>query len=229
MRLRNVPGAGEQLAGSPWVVQNPPAAKGRWHEIFGNDRPLRLEIGSGKGRFIVTLAAQNPQINYIAMDRYSSVLVRALAKQEDALLPNLRFVCYDAALLESLFDKGELDRIYLNFSDPWPKERHARRRLPSREFLRLYDRVLAPDGTVEFKTDNRTLFDFAVDEADAGGFVIDALTYDLHRDPVMNEGNVMTEYEEKFSVKGNPICKYILSKKAGRAGLKRSVPIVKSS
>ncbi|MDO4283964.1 MAG: tRNA (guanosine(46)-N7)-methyltransferase TrmB [Eubacteriales bacterium] len=215
MRLRNVPGAREHLAESPWVIQEPQEQKGRWREVFGNDHPLRLEIGSGKGRFIVQLAAENPDVNYIGMDRYSSVLVRALAKQEEALLPNLRFLCYDAELLGSVFEKGELDRIYLNFSDPWPKERHARRRLPSKEFLRLYDTLLSPEGTVEFKTDNRTLFDFAVGEVEAGGFVIDALTYNLHRDPVMNEGNIMTEYEEKFSVKGNPICKYVISRRTG--------------
>ncbi len=213
MRLRNVPGSKEHLAESPWVVQDPPAAKGKWQEIFGNDHPCRLEIGSGKGRFIVELAARNPDINYIGMDKYSSVLIRALAKQEEAELPNLRFLCYDAELLGNVFEKGELDRIYLNFSDPWPKERHARRRLPSKEYLRLYDQLLPAEGTIEFKTDNRALFDFAVEEVAESVFQIDALTYDLHRDSVLNEGNIMTEYEEKFSVKGNPICKYILSRK----------------
>lgn len=213
MRLRNVPGSKEHLAESPWVVQDPPAAKGKWQEIFGNDHPCRLEIGSGKGRFIVELAARNPDINYIGMDKYSSVLIRALVKQEEAELPNLRFLCYDAELLGNVFEKGELDRIYLNFSDPWPKERHARRRLPSKEYLRLYDQLLPAEGTIEFKTDNRALFDFAVEEVAESVFQIDALTYDLHRDSVLNEGNIMTEYEEKFSVKGNPICKYILSRK----------------
>ncbi len=213
MRLRNVPGSKEHLAESPWVVQDPPAAKGKWQEIFGNDHPCRLEIGSGKGRFIVELAARNPDINYIGMDKYSSVLIRALAKQEEAELPNLRFLCYDAELLGNVFEKGELDRIYLNFSDPWPKERHARRRLPSKEYLRLYDQLLPAEGIIEFKTDNRALFDFAVEEVAESVFQIDALTYDLHRDSVLNEGNIMTEYEEKFSVKGNPICKYILSRK----------------
>lgn len=213
MRLRNVPGSKEHLAESPWVVQDPPAAKGKWQEIFGNDHPCRLEIGSGKGRFIVELAARNPDINYIGMDKYSSVLIRALAKQEEAELPNLRFLCYDAELLGNVFEKGELDRIYLNFSDPWPKERHARRRLPSKEYLRLYDQLLPAEGTIEFKTDNRALFDFAVEEVAESVFQINALTYDLHRDSVLNEGNIMTEYEEKFSVKGNPICKYILSRK----------------
>lgn len=213
MRLRNVPGSKEHLAESPWVIQDPPAAKGKWQEIFDNDHPCRLEIGSGKGRFIVELAARNPDINYIGMDKYSSVLIRALAKQEEAELPNLRFLCYDAELLENVFEKGELDRIYLNFSDPWPKERHARRRLPSKEYLRLYDHLLPAEGTIEFKTDNRALFDFAVEEVAESVFQIDALTYDLHRDAVLNEGNIMTEYEEKFSVKGNSICKYILSRK----------------
>ena len=125
----------------------------------------------------------------------------------------MRYLRWEAELLADVFAPGEVDRIYLNFSDPWPKKSQAQRRLPSRQFLRLYNQLLAPGGTIEFKTDNRALFDFAVDEVPEGGFQIDALTYDLHNDPVMNEGNVMTEYERKFSAMGNPICKYILSRK----------------
>ena len=159
------------------------------------------------------LAQRHPEINYIGIEKYSSVLLRCLEKQEELQLQNLIFIRGDAELLNTYFAEGEIDRIYLNFSDPWPKERHARRRLPSSEYLRRYDRILKPEGVIEFKTDNRGLFDFAVDEVAQSVFEIRQITYDLHNDPVMNEGNIMTEYEEKFSKKGNKICKYILARK----------------
>jgi tRNA (guanine-N(7)-)-methyltransferase len=166
----------------------------------------------GKGRFIMDLAARNPDINYLGMERYESVLYRGLQKLEENPLPNLRLLCEDAALLPDFFEKGELDRIYLNFSDPWPKDRHAKRRLTSRQFLECYDKVLKGDGQIEFKTDNVGLFDFSLEEIDAAGWNLDAFTRDLHHDTAMNEGNIMTEYEEKFSSRGNPICKLITSR-----------------
>ena len=212
MRLRNIPGAPEYIASSPYVVHEPEKCAGTWKELFGNDRPLHLEIGTGKGRFIVQLAALHPEINYIGIEKYSSVLLKAVEKQEEAQLPNLKFIRGEAELIGTYFAKGEIDRIYLNFSDPWPKKRTAKRRLPSREFLRRYDDILSEDGTIEFKTDNRALFDFAVEEVPFSKFRIREITYDLHGDPVMNEGNIMTEYEEKFSAKGNLINKYILTR-----------------
>ena len=215
MRLRNVPGAREYLAESRWVVKEPDRLKGSWRAAFGEDRlncPLHIEIGTGKGKFITAMAESHPEINYVGIDRYSSVLYRAVRKQDEKALPNLLFVCYDAELILNLFGEGEVNRIYLNFSDPWPKKSHAHRRLPSKEYLRRYAVILVPEGTVEFKTDNRELFDFAVDEVPQGGFAIDAMTYDLHADEVMGAGNIMTEYEERFSGRGNKICKYILSK-----------------
>jgi tRNA (guanine-N7-)-methyltransferase len=213
MRLRNIPGARETIAESRWIVQDPASLKGKWRERFGNGGPLHLEIGTGKGRFINQLAQENPGINYVGIEKYSSVLIRALDKLDESGIENLLFIRGDAQLICEYFDEGEVDRIYLNFSDPWPKDRHAKRRLPSKEFLRRFAQILSKDGTIEFKTDNRALFDFAVEEVEAGGFEITAITYDLHNDPVMNEGNIMTEYEERFSAKGNPICKYILKKK----------------
>ena len=189
MRLRNIPGARETIAESQWIVQD-----------------------TGKGKFINQLAQENPDINYVGIEKYSSVLIRALDKLDESQAQNLLFIRGDAELICEYFDEGEVDRIYLNFSDPWPKDRHAKRRLPSKEFLRRFAQILTPDGTIEFKTDNRALFDFAVDEVEAGGFKILQITYDLHNDPVMNEGNIMTEYEERFSAKGNPICKYILGR-----------------
>ena len=167
----------------------------------------------GKGRFIMDLAARNPDINYLGMERYESVLYRGLQKLEENPLPNLRLLCEDAALLPDFFEKGELDRIYLNFSDPWPKDRHARRRLTSHEFLDRYDQFLAADGRLEFKTDNQDLFTFSLEEIETSDrWHLNASTRDLHHDPSMNEGNIMTEYEEKFSSRGNPICKLITSR-----------------
>ena len=209
MRLRNIPEAAGYLAASPYVVHNPKEQKGKWRELFGNENPLHVEIGTGKGRFIVEMAALHPEINYVGLEKYSSVLYKAAKKQAAAALPNLYLVCWEAELLGDIFEKHEIDRIYLNFSDPWPKKSQAQRRLPSRQFLRLYNQLLAPGGTIEFKTDNRALFDFAVDEVEAGGFKILQITYDLHSDPVMNEGNIMTEYEEKFSARGQNINKLI--------------------
>lgn len=219
MRLRNIPGARDMIAASPWVVQKPEEQCGSWKSFFGNDKPLHLEIGTGKGRFIMQLASEHPEINYIGIEKYSSVLLRCLEKQEELQLTNLIFIRGDAELINTYFEEGEIEKIYLNFSDPWPKERHARRRLPSSDYLRRYDRILAQGGDIEFKTDNRGLFDFAVEEVEQSAFEIEQITYDLHNDPVMNEGNIMTEYEEKFSKKGNKICKYILRRRqAGREG-----------
>lgn len=209
MRLRNIPGADEAIADSPHCIQEPMAEKGRWHLIFGNDHPVHIEIGMGKGQFIMQLAKEHPDINYIGIERYSSVLLRALQKMEIEPLPNIRFLCMDASIITEVFDKEEVAKIYLNFSDPWPKERHAKRRLTSRQFFERYDKILAGNGVVEFKTDNDDLFAFSMEEVAEAGWTLDAHTFDLHHDPVLNEGNVMTEYEEKFSSLGHPIHKLI--------------------
>ena len=208
MRLRNIPGADEAIADSPHCIQEPMAEKGRWHLIFGNENPIHIEIGMGKGQFIMKLAKEHPDINYIGIERYSSVLLRALQKMEIEPLPNIRFLCMDASIITEVFDKEEVAKIYLNFSDPWPKERHAKRRLTSRQFFERYDKILAGNGVVEFKTDNDDLFAFSMEEVAEAGWTLDAHTFDLH-DPVLNEGNIMTEYEEKFSSLGHPIHKLI--------------------
>ena len=213
MRLRNIPGADEAVANSPFCIQTPTEHKGNWSSVFENENPIHIEIGMGKGRFLMDLASLNPNINYIGIERYTSVLLRAVQKIEENPLPNVRFLCVDAATLPEIFAAEEVKRIYLNFSDPWPKDRHARRRLTSSEFLARYDQFLAKDGRLEFKTDNVGLFDFSLEEINNSEvWHIDIHTYDLHEDPMLNFGNVMTEYEEKFSSKGNPICKLIASR-----------------
>lgn len=219
MRLRNIPRAESVLSESDTVIKEPALFYGNWQaQIFENDNPIHIEIGMGKGQFLLTLAAQNPEINYIGIERYSSVLLRAVEKIEEQspeqLYPNVRFLCMDAHEIPEIFSPGEISRIYLNFSDPWPKARHARRRLTSKEYFERYDRILAPNGQVEFKTDNRALFDFSVEELNQSDiWEMTACTYDLHNDVLMNTGNIMTEYEEKFSSRGNAICKFIAKRK----------------
>ncbi|MGN0166299.1 MAG: tRNA (guanosine(46)-N7)-methyltransferase TrmB [Lachnospiraceae bacterium] len=208
MRLRNIPGARDEIAESRFVVQNPEDRKGKWRESFGNNNPLHIEVGMGKGQFILKLAEQNPDINYIGIEKFSSVLIRAVEKQELAELPNLLFIRFDAEDIETLFDKDEVDRIYLNFSDPWPKDRHAKRRLTSTRFMARYKTFLKPEGYVAFKTDNVDLFRFSLESVEEAGWELKDVTFDLHNSPY-NEGNIMTEYEERFSAKGNPICRLV--------------------
>ena len=211
MRLRNITGSREFIAENKYVVHEPEKYKGCWNkEIFENDRPIHIEIGMGKGRFITELASMNPDINYVGIEKYSSVLLRAIQKMEANELKNLVFIRMDAEYITDVFAGDEIDRIYLNFSDPWPKDRHAKRRLMSCNFLNRYTQIMKAGGVLEFKTDNRELFDFAVDEVPAAGWEILKLTYDLHNDEEMMKGNIMTEYEERFSAEGHPICKYII-------------------
>lgn len=212
MRLRNVSGAREEIGKSRFVIQDPKKQKGRWRELFGNSNPVEIEIGMGKGRFIIEKAGMSPQINFIGIEKYSSVLIRGIQKMEEAQLPNLYFIRMDAEEITEVFGTEEVARIYLNFSDPWPKDRHAKRRLPSREFLNRYGQILAKEGNIEFKTDNQALFTFALGELEPAGWHLDQVTYDLHHDEGMMAGNVMTEYEERFSSMGNPIYKYVISR-----------------
>lgn len=228
MRLRNIPEARDGIAASPLVVQKPELLRGSWRETFARRAPLYLEIGMGKGRFLTSLAAAHPENNYVGLEMYSTVLYKAVqraerlpaAKAENGTQPetgaadvpvpadrNFCFVRMDATELETVFAPGEADGIYLNFSDPWPKDRHAHRRLTSDRFLARYEKVLVPGGFVEFKTDNRALFDYSVESFRDKKWEITALTYDLHADAALCAGNIMSEYEEKFSSRGNPICK----------------------
>ncbi len=208
MRLRHIPGAEEAIASSPYVIQEPESQKGCWDQIFGNSHPVEIEVGMGKGRFIMELALSHPDINYIGIERYSSVLLKALQKRSRLELSNIVFLCIDARDMADIFAPGEVSRIYLNFSDPWPKDRHAKRRLTSPAFLSVYEKILASEGQIEFKTDNQDLFDYSLESIPASGWEIQEYTRDLHKS-LMVLGNVMTEYEAKFSALGKPICKLI--------------------
>ncbi len=218
MRLRNIPGAKDAILESPYVVQQPENQKGRWAECFPRKQPVHIEVGMGKGRFLMDMARLHPEINYVGIEMYDSVLLRALQKREELKekgeeLNNLLFMRMDARELPQVFEEEEIEKIYLNFSDPWPKARHAKRRLTSRQFLSRYEKILARNGKVEFKTDNRELFEFSLEEVKEQGWELLESTFDLHNQPEMMEGNVMTEYEEKFSSMGNPICKLVCRQK----------------
>ena len=206
MRLRNVKGSRETIADNKYVVHDEESMKGKWSEFFGNTNPIHIEIGMGKGQFIMELARRNPDINYLGIEKYSSVLVRAIEKREqEEDMTNLYFIRMDAEYIENVFAENEVANIYLNFSDPWPKDRHAKRRLTSRQFLERYHNILKEEGRVIFKTDNRPLFDFSLEEVKEAGWTLEKSTFDLHHSEYV-EGNIMTEYEEKFVAKGNPIC-----------------------
>ena len=214
MRLRNVPGSRDMIAESPFTIKDETEWKGRWNEVFVNDHPIHIEIGMGKGQFIMTLAKEHPEINYVGIEKYSSVLVRALEKQQEMELPNIKFIRMEAENIAEVFAPDEVARIYLNFSDPWPKDRHAKRRLTSVQFLQRYENILQKDGHLIFKTDNRDLFDFSLEQVEeAEHWILLNHTFDLHHSEYV-EGNVMTEYEQRFVEKGNAICRMEIMQKA---------------
>ena len=212
LRLRNVKGAREKIAADEYTVQEPEQNKGKWNEFFENENPIHIEIGMGKGKFIMELARRNPNVNYVGIEKYSSVLVKALDKMKQEELSNVVFIRMDAEEIENVFEKEEVAQIYLNFSDPWPKDRHAKRRLTSTRFLSCYEKILKQDGKVIFKTDNRELFDFSLEQVKEADWVLENYTYDLHNSEY-NEGNVMTEYEEKFSKEGKQINRMVIHQK----------------
>jgi len=214
MRLRNVPGSRDMIEESPFTIKDETEWKGRWNEVFDNDHPIHIEIGMGKGQFIMTLAKEHPEINYVGIEKYSSVLVRALEKQQEMELPNIKFIRMEAENIAEVFAPDEVARIYLNFSDPWPKDRHAKRRLTSVQFLQRYENILQKDGHLIFKTDNRDLFDFSLEQVEeAEHWILLNYTFDLHHSEYV-EGNVMTEYEQRFVEKGNAICRMEIMQKA---------------
>ncbi|ALA69760.1 tRNA (guanine-N7)-methyltransferase [Geobacillus stearothermophilus 10] len=204
MRLRNKPWAKDKIAAYPqYVIPDPETKRGRWRELFGRDRPIHVEIGTGKGKFITEMAKLHPDVNFIGIELYPSVLVSALDKLIESGLANVKLLNANAKDLTAFFADGEVSRIYLNFSDPWPKKRHEKRRLTYRDFLALYDRILAEDGDIHLKTDNQSFFEYSLVSLSQYGFVLASVQLDLHQSGMTD--NVMTEYEEKFSSKGNRI------------------------
>ena len=204
MRVRNRKGATELLESNPqYVILNPEDAKGKWHKIFGNDHPIHIEVGSGKGAFITGMAKANPEINYIGIDIQKSVLSYALDKVLEADVPNIKLLLVDGDSLTNYFEDGEIDQLYLNFSDPWPKKRHKKRRLTYKSFLDTFKQILPEHGEIHFKTDNRGLFEYSLVSFSQYGMTLKGVWLDLHASNF--EGNVMTEYEKKFSSKGQVI------------------------
>ncbi|RNF40797.1 tRNA (guanosine(46)-N7)-methyltransferase TrmB [Planococcus salinus] len=206
MRARYKPWAADLIESHPEIIiPDPENFRGRWHEVFGNDHPLHIEAGTGKGRFIIGMAKANPEVNYIGIELFDSVIVTALERvlEEPAGVPNLRLLRVNAKDLGEYFQQGEVDRLYLNFSDPWPKTRHAKRRLTHESFLKLYETVLPSEGEIHFKTDNRGLFEYSLTSISEYGMLLKDVSLDLHANEP--EWNIMTEYEEKFLKKGQPI------------------------
>ena len=204
MRLRNLPHANELVRNHPNFIPEPEEYKGRWSEYFQNTNPIHIEIGSGKGKFITTLAGQNRGINYIALERQVSVLAKLIRKIPGTGLKNLAVVNADAEFLPQFFSPGEINRIYLNFSDPWPKKRHEKRRLTNSRFLEIYKELLINDGMICFKTDNRDFFDYSIEQFELAGYLLVNVIYDIHNSHLVND-NVTTEYEERFIKQGLPI------------------------
>ena len=210
MRLRNVRGAKEKIETSKYIVLNYKELKGNYKSLFNNDNPIHIEIGMGKGQFIVENAKRYPNINFIGIEKFDSVIVRAIEKIEEEEISNLRLIRMDAQEINEVFDK-EIETIYLNFSDPWPKVRHANRRLSSRKFLERYDSLFKDIKKIVMKTDNRHLFEFSVKEFTDYGYTIDNLCLDVYNEGVID--NIPTEYEMKFSSKGFPIYLIEISKR----------------
>lgn len=204
MRLRKDPRAEQYLQESEMVISNPEEYKGKWHELFGNNKEIHVEFGMGKGGFIIEMAKQNPHINYIGVEKFETVVYKACKKAErEGTTSNLRYLSYNVADCMEIFEKGEVGRIYLNFSDPWPKNRHANKRLTSYRFLEKYEHILDSEGEINFKTDNKGLFEFSLNQLSESDWKMKNISLDLHASNM--EGNVMTEYEERFSSMGMPI------------------------
>jgi tRNA (guanine-N7-)-methyltransferase len=204
MRLRNKPWAKDKIEQNPhYIVPTPEQYKGKWQEAFEKDQPLHIEVGTGKGRFITEMAKANPHINYMGIELYDSVIIIALDRLIEADLPNLKLLNVNASNLAEYFAKNDVDRVYLNFSDPWPKNRHEKKRLTYSDYLKRYEDILVDGGEIHFKTDNQGLFEYSLMSFSQYGLLLKYLSLDFHKSDY--EGNIMTEYEEKFSEKGNRI------------------------
>ena len=217
MRLRHIKGCEDFISDAKECIREDKAIeqKGKIQDIFKEKRPMQIEIGMGKGQFIRNMAIKNPDINFIGIEKYESVLMKAIQRKRnletEKEIDNLRFLCADARKLAEIFDVCEVDKIFLNFSDPWPKDRHANRRLTSPDFLNIYDTILKKDGVIEFKTDNRGLFEYSLEVIKDSKWKLNYCSFDFHSEKE-SEGNIMTEYDEKFAGQGNKICKMIISR-----------------
>ena len=209
MRLKNIKGASEKILKGKYFINNPSEYKGKWNKLFNNSNPIYIEIGMGKGKFIIKNAIENPNINYIGIEMYDSVILRAVEKTNDLELNNLYLIRMDARLINDIFNK-EIDLIYLNFSDPWPKVRHEKRRLSSHEFLKKYDFIFKNKKNIIMKTDNRKLFEYSIISYTSYGYKINDISLDLYKDDITF--NIPTEYEMKFHDKGLPIYKIEVEK-----------------
>lgn len=201
MRLRNKAGASEELLQHPTIIiQNAESRKGKWQDVFGNNNPIHIEVGTGKGKFLTGMSELHPDINYIGVEKYDSVIISALERIQETGMPNFKLLNEDVINLTSYFEQGELDQVYINFTDPWPKNRHEKRRLTHERFLRRYEQVMKKNGEIHFKTDNQALFEYSLHSFSKYGMILNNVSLDLHKSDI--EGNIMTEYEEKFSRKG---------------------------
>lgn len=190
MRLKHIKNADIIINNSPYLVREPTKYKGNWNGLFGNNNDIEIEIGTGKGKFIISKAIDNPNTNYIGIEKYDSPLVSAVKKLENLEIKNLKLICYDALFIEELFDK-EISKIYLNFSDPWPKKRHAKRRLSSTEFLKKYDNIFKSEKIIEMKTDNDDLYEYSIESFTNNG-------YEVIKTDTNYFDKYTTEYEDKF-------------------------------
>lgn len=195
MRLKHIKNAEEIISKSKYLEQNPRENKGKWNKVFNNDNNIEIEIGTGKGKFIIEKAIQNPNINFIGIEKYDSPLVSAVKKLEELELNNLRLVCIDALEIEEIFDH-EVDKIYLNFSDPWPKKRHAKRRLTSSVFLNKYESLFKNEKRIEMKTDNDDLYDYSCESFIENGYDI-VKTDTNYLDTIRTDANVKITIEAK--------------------------------
>lgn len=200
MRMRNKPWAEDFLLEHQDIVSIGEERKGNISAWFNQEQPIHIEVGSGMGRFITEMAKAHPEINYIGIERDKNVMIRIVEKAVEQNITNLRLLTVDAEHLPEFFNSGEVDRIYLNFSDPWPKTRHAKRRLTHENFLKIYQEILRPDGEIHFKTDNQHLFEFSLESMSQYSMKLKNINLDLHTNEP--EDNIKTEYEEKFSNKG---------------------------
>jgi tRNA (guanine-N7-)-methyltransferase len=205
MRLRNIKNSKEIINDSNYVVKEPNKYKGKWNTLFNNNNPIHIEIGMGKGKFILENAIRYPNINFIGIEKFDTVVVRALKKIDKYEIKNLKIIRYDAKDLENIFDK-EIDLIYLNFSDPWPKDRHSKRRLTSEQFLNIYDKIFKNNKNIIMKTDNRNLFEYSIESFSMNGYKLKNISLDLHNSNFRDI--ITTEYEDKF-VEDNMIIYYM--------------------